>query len=47
MRKLVALFVFLAITGMTTACGGSPVGLAGHGCDGNPSPNSVCDDAGE
>ena len=27
MRKLVALFVFLAITGMTTACEESPLGL--------------------
>ncbi len=43
MRKLVTLFVFLAITGMTTACGGSPVGLAWDDCpDGGMDPNGVC-----
>lgn len=38
MRKLVTMFVFLAITGLTTACGRSPTGLADD-CDGGPSPN--------
>ena len=43
MRKLVTMFVFLAITGFTTACGASPTDLGSHGC-GVPSPNSYCDD---
>ncbi len=47
MKKLVTLFVFLVITGWTTACGDSLVGLAGHGCDGDPSPNGWCDDGGD
>ena len=54
MRKLATLFAFLAITGMATACGESPVGVpvgvleiaSEIECDeGNPSPNSlVCED---
>ena len=39
MRKLVTMWVFLAITGMMTACGGSPTDLA-DGCDGVVDPNS-------
>ena len=42
MSKLARLWVFLAITGMMTACGGSPVDLAG-GC-GGMDPNSYCDE---
>ena len=42
MSKLMRMLVFLAITGLGTACGGSPVDLAG-GCDGVPDPNSYCD----
>ncbi len=34
MRKLMTMFVFLAITGLMTACGSSPVDL-----DGIPDPN--------
>lgn len=43
MSKLMRMWVFLAITGFMTACGGSPFDLAGN-CDGVPSPNSYCDD---
>ncbi len=46
MRKLMTMFVFLAITGIMTACGDSPTGLA-HGCDGVPDPNAYCDETGE
>ena len=42
MRKLVTMFVFLAITGIMTACGGSPTDLADV-CDGVPDPNAYCD----
>ena len=44
MRKLVTMWVFLAITGIMTACGGSPTDLA-NGCDdGVVDPNSYyCD----
>ncbi len=41
MRKLVTMWVFLAITGIMTACGGSPTDLAN--CDGVVDPNSYCD----
>ncbi len=57
MKKLATLFAFLAITGMATACGESPVGVPVgvleiaseiECAEGNPSPNSlVCDDQGE
>jgi len=48
MRKLATLFAFLAITGMMTACGESPVGVpvgvleiaSEIDCEGNPDPNS-------
>ena len=54
MKKLAKLFAFLAITGMMTACGESPVGVSSvgvletaseMGCDeGLPDPNSFfCD----
>jgi hypothetical protein len=43
MKKLVTMLVFFAITGLATACGGSPTDLA-HGCDGGVDPNSYCDD---
>ena len=43
MRKLVTMWVFLAITGIMTACGGSPTDLA-HGCDGVVDPNSYCEE---
>ena len=39
MRKLVTMFVFLAITGLMTACGSSPTDL--QGC-GDPDPNGYC-----
>jgi hypothetical protein len=45
MRKLAKVFVFLAITGIMTACGDSPTGLADE-CDGAPDPNSFCEEAG-
>ena len=41
MKKLVTMFVFLAITGLA-ACGGSPTDLADN-CDGVTDPNSYCD----
>ncbi len=58
MRKLVTLFVFLVITGMTAACGESPLGVeeidlppaASHDpeeCEGWPFPNSVFCGGGE
>ena len=53
MRKLTKLFAFLAITGMATACGDSPMDVpvdvleiaSEIQCDeGDPTPNSVfCD----
>ncbi len=46
MKKLVTMFVFLAITGLATACGDSPVGLA-HNCEeGTVDPNAVCEPGG-
>ena len=42
MKKLMTMFVFLAITGIMTACGGSPTDLA-NGCDGGMDPNAYCD----
>ena len=51
MRKLAKLFAFLAITGMMTACGESPMGVpeavleiaSEIECEGDPSPNNfVC-----
>ena len=43
MKKLVTLFVFLAITGVATACGGSPVDLGEIDCTSEPDPNGyVC-----
>ncbi len=44
MKKLVTLFVFLAITGLATACGDSPVGLAGDCEEGVVDPNGDCGD---
>ena len=41
MKKLVTMLMFLAITGLTTACGASPTDLAG--CP-EPDPNSSCGD---
>ncbi len=46
MRKLAKMFVFLAITGIMTACGDSPTGLANECEEGVPSPNSFCEEAG-
>ena len=44
MSKLVKLWVFVAITGLMAACGGSPLDLASDDCDwGVPDPNSYCD----
>ena len=44
MKKLVTMLVFLAITGWTTACGGSPMDLADDDCDeGWPDPNGFCE----
>ena len=42
MRKLVTMWVFLAITGIMTACGASPTDLA-YDCGGNPDPDGFCD----
>ena len=42
MSKLMRLWVFLAITGIMTACGESPAGLAWD-CGGGMDPNSYCD----
>ena len=41
MSKLARMWVFLAITGLMTACGESPVDLSLN-CDGVPDPNSYC-----
>ena len=48
MKKLLTLFVFLVVTGMTAACGNSPLDLADGDCEveGMPSPNSFCDGEG-
>ena len=46
MKKLVRIFVFLVVTGMTAACGNSPMDLGEIECEveGVPSPNSfVCE----
>ena len=43
MKKLVTMFVFLAITGWTAACGASPVDLADECVEGGPDPNGFCD----
>ena len=43
MKKLVTMWVFLALTGIITACGGSPTDLAEGDCEGNPDPNSYCE----
>ena len=41
MRKLVTILVFLAITGLSTACGALPTDLAE--CPvGDPDPNGLC-----
>jgi len=47
MKKLVTMFMFLAITGWTAACGASPVDLA-DGCpEGSvPDPNGFCEGGG-
>ena len=42
MKKLMTMFVFLAITGIMTACGNSPTDLA-NGCEGVVDPNSWCE----
>ena len=41
MKKLVTMLMFLAITGLTTACGASPVDLS-ETCEGDLDPNSFC-----
>jgi hypothetical protein len=46
MRKLAKMFVFLALTGIMTACGDSPTGLADSCEEGAPSPNSYCEPGG-
>ena len=43
MKKLMTMLLFLAITGLATACGDSPVGLAGDCEDGVVNPNSFCE----
>ncbi len=49
MKKLVTMFVFLAITGWTTACGASPVDVGEIDLAGVPDPNGFYSppDAGE
>jgi hypothetical protein len=42
MKRLVTMLVFLAITGLTTACGASPVDLADDCGEGTVDPNSFC-----
>ena len=45
MKKLVRLFVFLVVTGMTAACGSSPMDLGDGPCEveGVPIPNGFCE----
>ena len=43
MKKLVTMLVFLAITGLATACGASPVDLPDDRDRSNPSPNGLYD----
>ena len=44
MKKLIRIFVFLAVTGMTAACT-SPMDLSDGPCEveGNPDPNAFCE----
>ena len=43
MKKLVSMLLFLAITGLTTACGALPTDLADECPDGTTDPNSFCE----
>ncbi len=43
MRKLVTMLLFLAITGLTTACGALPTDLADECPEGTGDPNGFCE----